>query len=97
MATFLFVHGAFQGGWVWGKVADILRQGGHGVHTPTLSGCAAILPTENSRDMACLTIYLASLNMLYLRNFTGSFLWGIVAERWHPGYVDALKLVIFGG
>ncbi len=39
MATFLFVHGAFQGGWVWGRVADVLRKGGHEVHTPSLSGC----------------------------------------------------------
>lgn len=39
MATFVFVHGAFQGGWVWGKVADLLRIRGHNVHTPTLSGC----------------------------------------------------------
>lgn len=39
MATFVCVHGAFQGGWVWGKVADLLRTRGHDVHTPTLSGC----------------------------------------------------------
>lgn len=39
METFLFVHGAFQGGWVWCKVADLLRTRGHDVHTPTLSGC----------------------------------------------------------
>ena len=39
MANFLFVHGAFQGGWVWGKVAEVLRTRGHDVHTPTLSGC----------------------------------------------------------
>lgn len=39
MATFVLVHGAFQGGWVWEKVADLLRTRGHDVHTPTLSGC----------------------------------------------------------
>ena len=39
MANFFFVHGAFQGGWVWGKVAEMLRTRGHDVHTPTLSGC----------------------------------------------------------
>jgi pimeloyl-ACP methyl ester carboxylesterase len=39
MTTFLFVHGAFQGGWVWGRVAHALRKEGHEVHTPTLSGC----------------------------------------------------------
>lgn len=39
MKTFLLAHGAFQGGWVWCKVADLLRTRGHDVHTPTLSGC----------------------------------------------------------
>ena len=39
MATFLLVHGAFQGGWVWQKVAAMLRGQGHEVHAPTLSGC----------------------------------------------------------
>ena len=39
MATFVLVHGAFQGGWVWQKAAEKLRSQGHEVHTPTLSGC----------------------------------------------------------
>jgi pimeloyl-ACP methyl ester carboxylesterase len=39
MATFVFVHGAFQGGWVWRKVSDLLQKRGHIVHTPSLSGC----------------------------------------------------------
>ncbi len=39
MATYIFVHGAFQGGWVWGKVASILRWEKHQVYTPTLTGC----------------------------------------------------------
>ena len=39
MATYLLVHGAFQGGWVWQKVVSILQNQGHVVHAPTLSGC----------------------------------------------------------
>lgn len=39
MATFVLVHGAFQGGWVWGGVRNTLRAQGHEVHTPTLTGC----------------------------------------------------------
>ena len=38
MATFVLVHGAFQGGWVWRDVARDLRARGHVVHVPTLSG-----------------------------------------------------------
>lgn len=39
MATFVFVHGAFQGGWVWKDVVNALRAMGHDAHAPTLSGC----------------------------------------------------------
>jgi pimeloyl-ACP methyl ester carboxylesterase len=39
MATFVLVHGAFQGGWVWGRVDDALTELGHKVFRPTLSGC----------------------------------------------------------
>lgn len=38
MATFLLVHGAFQGGWVWRPVASLLRKSNHEVYTPTLTG-----------------------------------------------------------
>jgi len=39
MATFVLVHGAWQGGWTWSRVAPLLRAEGHEVYTPTLSGC----------------------------------------------------------
>ncbi|MCA9648485.1 MAG: alpha/beta hydrolase [Myxococcales bacterium] len=39
MATFVLVHGAFEGGWCWQRVARRLRAKGHEVHTPTLTGC----------------------------------------------------------
>lgn len=39
MATFVLVHGAFQGGWVWQRVEEALAELGHRVHRPTLSGC----------------------------------------------------------
>src|SRR3984885_6305324 len=38
MATFVLVHGAGHGGWCWQRVADRLRDGGHKVFTPTLTG-----------------------------------------------------------
>ena len=39
MATFVCIHGAFQGGWVWKETARALFALGHEVHAPTLSGC----------------------------------------------------------
>jgi pimeloyl-ACP methyl ester carboxylesterase len=38
MTKFVLVHGAFQGGWVYGRVARMLREAGHEVYTPTLIG-----------------------------------------------------------
>jgi pimeloyl-ACP methyl ester carboxylesterase len=38
MATFVLIHGAWHGGWCWPRVAEPLRQLGHRVFTPTLSG-----------------------------------------------------------
>jgi pimeloyl-ACP methyl ester carboxylesterase len=38
MATFVLVHGAWSGGWCYGRVADLLRARGHRVFAPTLTG-----------------------------------------------------------
>jgi pimeloyl-ACP methyl ester carboxylesterase len=38
MATFVLVHGGGHGGWCYAKVAPRLRQAGHEVYTPTLTG-----------------------------------------------------------
>ena len=40
MATYVLVHGAYQGGWIWKSVAERLRAAGHRVYAPTLDGCA---------------------------------------------------------
>lgn len=39
MATFVLIHGGIQGGWVWKRVATLLRAAGHEAYTPTLTGC----------------------------------------------------------
>lgn len=40
MATVVLIHGAYQGGWIWNRVAAELRAAGHLVFAPTLDGCA---------------------------------------------------------
>jgi pimeloyl-ACP methyl ester carboxylesterase len=40
MATYVLVHGAYQGGWIWKPVGQRLRAAGHEVYAPTLDGCA---------------------------------------------------------
>lgn len=39
MATFVLIHGAFQGGWIWKPVATRLRDAGHLAYAPTFDGC----------------------------------------------------------
>jgi pimeloyl-ACP methyl ester carboxylesterase len=36
--TFVLIHGSWHGGWCWRRVADLLRDKGHRVFTPTLTG-----------------------------------------------------------
>lgn len=38
MSIFVIVHGGFGGGWEWTPVAELLRERGHVVFTPTLTG-----------------------------------------------------------
>jgi len=38
--TYLLIHGAYQGGWIWRDVAASLRAAGHHVLAPSLDGCA---------------------------------------------------------
>jgi pimeloyl-ACP methyl ester carboxylesterase len=38
MSTFVLVHGAWHGGWCWGRVRRSLIAAGHEVYTPTLTG-----------------------------------------------------------
>jgi pimeloyl-ACP methyl ester carboxylesterase len=39
MARILLIHGAYQGGWIWTRVAARLRAAGHAVLAPSLDGC----------------------------------------------------------
>ena len=36
--TYVLIHGAWFGGWVWQEVASLLRDAGHTVYTPSLTG-----------------------------------------------------------
>jgi pimeloyl-ACP methyl ester carboxylesterase len=38
MSTFVLLHGAWHGGWCWGRVRPLLRDRGHEVLTPTFTG-----------------------------------------------------------
>ena len=40
MTTYVLIHGAYQGGWIWQPVATRIQGAGHQVYRPTLDGCA---------------------------------------------------------
>ena len=45
--TFVLVHGGWCGGWIWRYVAPALRERGHVVTTPTLTGLGERRRLEN--------------------------------------------------
>ena len=65
MTTYVLVHGAYQGGWIWKLVATQLRAAGHDVYAPTLDGCGerhhmarpGITVTTQAREIAQLLFY----------------------------------------
>jgi pimeloyl-ACP methyl ester carboxylesterase len=40
MATYVLLHGSYQGGWIWQPVGNRLTAAGHTVYRPTLEGSA---------------------------------------------------------
>lgn len=38
--TFVLIHGSYHGGWCWSRVSARLRQAGHTVYAPSLTGLA---------------------------------------------------------
>lgn len=59
MATFVCVHGAFQGGWVFRNTAAALFSLGHVVHAPTFSGCGH--HKDVTTDALGLSVYVREL------------------------------------
>jgi pimeloyl-ACP methyl ester carboxylesterase len=73
MATFVLVHGSYQGGWIWKPVATRLRAAGHEVYAPTLDGCAerasqvrAGIDTESQADEVAQLLFYEDLNNVVL-------------------------------
>lgn len=65
MANFVLVHGAWHGGWCWWKTAPLLRDAGHRVVTPSLTGLG-------DREHLARLIPPAVLNLdLHIRDITG--------------------------
>jgi len=56
MATYVLLHGSYQGGWIWKPVDKLLTAADHVVYRPTLDGCAerkgGVRPVARRADVA---------------------------------------------
>ena len=109
MATYVLVHGAYQGGWIWQPVAARLRAAGHLVLAPTLDGCAAmaerahairpgITVGSHAREVAQLLFYEDLRDVVLVGTSAGGMVLEKAAEiaRDRIGrlvFVDALALM----
>ena len=85
MTTFVLIHGAYQGGWIWKPVAERLRAQGHRVLAPSLDGCAeragqvrAGITTETHADEVAKLLFYEDLKDVVL---AGTSTGGMVMAR----------------
>jgi pimeloyl-ACP methyl ester carboxylesterase len=106
MATYVLVHGAYQGGWIWKPVATRLRAAGHLVHVPTLDGCgerahtlrAGITVGTHAREVAGLLFYEDLTDVILAGTSSGGMVIQKAAELARERiarvvFVDALALL----
>ena len=106
MATYVLVHGAYQGGWIWKPVATRLRAAGHDVQTPTLDGCAerahlvrpGITVGTHAKEIAQLLFYADLTNVVLVGTSAGGMIVQKAAELARDRiarvvFVDALALM----
>ena len=106
MATYVLVHGAYQGGWIWKPVAVRLRAAGHLVYAPSLDGCGdrhrAIRPGitigTHAEEIAQLLFYEDLRDVVLVGTSSGGMVVAKTAELARERlarlvFVDALALV----
>jgi pimeloyl-ACP methyl ester carboxylesterase len=99
MATFVLVHGSYQGGWIWKPVATRLRAAGHEVYAPTLDGCAerasqvrAGIDTESQADEVAQLLFYEDLHDVVL---VGTSSGGMVVCRVAELIPDRIGRLVF--
>ena len=102
MATYVLVHGTGCGGWIWSRLAPLLRAEGHEVHAPTLTGlgdrahllhCGVSLTTHID-DIANLLVFEDLFDVVLVgHSYGGMVVTGVAARRperiAHLVYLDA--------
>ena len=88
MTTFVLIHGAYQGGWIWKKVAGHLAADGHRVLAPSLDGCAerneqvraGITTESHAAEIASLLFYHDLAEVVLVGTSTGGMVMARAAE-----------------
>ena len=99
MATFVLVHGSNGGGWVWQRVAPLLRAAGYQAYAPTLTGlsdrshllsCGVNLTTHIT-DVVNLLVYEDLSDVILVGNsYAGMVITGVAAKA-----PERLKLLVY--
>jgi pimeloyl-ACP methyl ester carboxylesterase len=106
MAVFVLIHGSYQGGWIWQKVASRLRAQGHTVYAPSLDGCGerkhhvreGITTETQAAEIADLLVYEDLHDVVMVGTSSGGMVLCRAAET-RPDrisrlvFVDALALL----
>jgi pimeloyl-ACP methyl ester carboxylesterase len=99
MLPFVLVHGSNDGGWVWRKLAPLLRAAGHLVYTPTLTGLAdrshlldcGVNLTTHITDVVNLLFYEDLSEVVLVGNsYAGMVITGVAAKA-----PERLKLLVY--
>lgn len=96
--TYLFLHGAYHGGWCWDSIKELLEKQGHKVYAPDLPGLGEDTTSRNNIDLNthCKFIidYIKKNN---LKNITlvGHSYAGVIIEHSYKEIKNHLSEVIF--
>ena len=99
MATFLLVHGSFQGSWIWQSNSVALREEGKLVYAPSLEGCAervhalraGITVTGAAEELAELLRYEDLSDVVLVGTSSG----GMVAAKTGALAKDRIARIVF--
>src|SRR5881394_4574014 len=98
-STFVLVHGGGHGGWCWQRVAKRLRNAGHDVYTPTLTGFGE----RSHLDTATVTFETFVLDIVNVLTFedlhdvvlVGHSMGGVIIPRVAERVADRLARVVW--
>ena len=99
MTTFMLIHGAYQGGWIWEPVASQLREAGHVVFAPSLDGCGEradqLRPGITTETQAAELASFLTSNELQDVVLVGTSVGGMVMARLAELERDRIERLVF--